>query len=238
MQSAGNPPHLGSDLRVPVFLKVQRIFFAICMVLPFPLLIVGFVTAGNLNPANGNIAIANVASMSLPPFLDLALVTIGLFLLPFGFLGMVSLAMSRSPWLASIGGVLSLIGMMTTIAFAAQSDMTYDMAQLGSSPQFIALWNRFNSDTFMTACLILFIIGFVGGPLLLGIALGRARAIPLWAAAAIVLSRLLPIIAFPAHLNSSITDPVSYGLFLLGSIPAAFAMLKLRKEEESAPKNR
>ncbi len=90
----------------------------------------------------------------------------------------------------------------------------------------------------MTACLVLFITGFVGGPLLLGIALGRARAIPLWAASAIVLSRLLPIIAFPAHLNFSITDPVSYGLFLLGSIPAAFAMLKLRKEEERAPKSR
>ena len=235
MGSASSLSNPGAGSRVPAFFKVQRIFLSICMVLPFPLLILNLVTAGNLNPANGSIAIANVAQMSLPPLLDLAFVTTSTFLLLFGFLGMTSLAMSRSPWLASIGGALSLIGTMTTTAFIIQSDMTYDMAQIGNSPQFIVLWNRLNSDALMTAFLILFIAGFVGGPLLLGIALGRARAIPLWAASAIVLSRLLLIIAFPAHLNSSIVDPVSYGLFLLGSIPAAFAMLKFKKEEKSAP---
>jgi hypothetical protein len=42
---------------------------------------------------------------------------------------------------------------MTNIAFIAQSDMTYDMAQLGSSPQFVALWDRFNGDAVMTVFL-------------------------------------------------------------------------------------
>jgi hypothetical protein len=87
----------------------------------------------------------------------------------------------------------------------------------------------------MTVFLDLFIVGFVVGPTLLGIALGRARVIPLWAASAIVLSRLLLIIAFPAHLNSSYVEPVAYGLFFLGSIPAALAMLKFREKEGSAP---
>jgi magnesium-transporting ATPase (P-type) len=166
-----------------------------------------------------------------PPLL-LTLITTGTFLLPFGFLGMASLAMPRSPWLASIGGALSLIGTMTTVAFTALSDMTYDMAQLGSSPQFIALWDRFNSDALMTAFLVLFILGFVGGPTLLGIALGRARVIPLWAASAIVISRLILIIAFPAHLNSSYFEPATYGLLFLVCIPAALAMLKFREKEE------
>jgi hypothetical protein len=235
MRTANTSSSLGPGASVPVFFKVQRIFFALCMVLPFPLLILELVTGGNLNPANGSIAIANVATMSLPPPLHLALVITSTFLLLFGFLGMAWLAMSRSPWLASIGGALSLIGTMTTVAFTAQSDMTYDMAQLGSSPQFIALWDRFNSDAVMTVFLVLFIVGFVVGPLLLGIALGRARVIPLWAASAIVLSRLLLIIAFPAHLNSSSVEPGAYGLFFLGSIPAALAMLKFREKEKSAP---
>jgi len=182
MGTANTPSSLGSGAVVPVSFQVQRIFFAICMVLPFPLLILELVTAGNLNPANGSIAIANEARTPLPPPLLLTLVTTGTFLLLFGFLGMASLAMSRSPWLASLGGALSLIGTMTTVAFTALSDMAYDMAQLGSSPQFVALWDRFNSDALMTAFLVLFIIGFVGGPILLGIALGRARVIPLWAA--------------------------------------------------------
>lgn len=220
---------------MPVSFKVQRIFSALCMMLPFPLLILEIVTAGNLNPANGSIAIANVATMSLPIPLHFALVIIGTFLLLFGFLGMASLSMSRSPWLASIGGALSLIGTMTTVAFIAQSDMTYNMAQLRSSPQFIALWDRFNGDAVMTVFLDLFIVGFVVGPILLGIALGRARVIPLWAASAIVLSRLLLIIAFPAHLNSSYVEPVAYVLFFLGSIPAAPAVLKFREKEGSAP---
>lgn len=218
---------------LPTYLKIQRIFFAICIALPFPLLLLGIVTAGNLNPANGSIAIANVSMTALPFPLHLALDIISFFLLLFGFLGMASLAMSRSPWLASIGGALSLIGTMTNVSFVAQSDMTYNMAQLGSSTQFIALWDQFNSDAIMSVFLGIFILGFVFGPILLGIALGRARVIPLWAASAIVLSRLLLIIAFPAHLNSSYVEPIAYGLFFLGCIPAALAMFKLSNGKSS-----
>ncbi len=218
---------------LPTYLKIQRIFFAICIVLPFPLLLLGIVTAGNLNPANGSIAIANVSMTPLPFPLHLALDIISFFFLLFGFLGMTSLAISRSPWLASIGGALSLIGTMTNVSFVAQSDMTYNMAQLGSSTQFIALWDRFNSDAIMTVFLDLFILGFVFGPILLGIALGRARVIPLWAASAIVLSRLLLIIAVPAHLNSSYVEPIAYGLFFLGCLPAALAMFKLSNSKSS-----
>src|SRR5215469_5998373 len=77
MGTANTPSSLGSGAVVPVSFQVQRIFFAICMVLPFPLLILELVTAGNLNPANGSIAIANEARTSLPPPLLLTLVTTG-----------------------------------------------------------------------------------------------------------------------------------------------------------------
>lgn len=235
MSTSNTRSSLKPAVSVPVSFKVQRIFFALCMVLPFPLLILGIVTAGNLNPANGSIAIANVATISLPPSLHLALAIISFFLLLFGFLGMAWLAISRSPWLASIGGALSLIGTMTNVAFIAQSDMTDNMAQLGSSTQFVALWDRFNGDAVMTVFLDLFIVGFVFGPIFLGIALRRARVIPLWAASAIVLSRLLLIIAFPANLNPSYVEPIAYGLFFLGCIPVALAMLRFREKEESVP---
>lgn len=147
---------------------------------------------------------------------------------------MAWLALSRSPWLARIGGALSLIGAMTLAAFIAQDDMTYNMAQLGSSPPFVALWDRFNSDPVMTGYLVLFIVGIVLGPLLLGIALGQARVIPLWAASVLILSRLILVIAFPAHLDSRFVDPIAYALLFFGSIPAALAMLKFREEKAAA----
>ena len=220
---------------IPAFFKAQRIFIAICMFLPPLLLILELSTAGILNPANGHEAIANFATISSPIGLHFALVIIASLLFVFGFLGMAWLAMSRSPWLASIGGALSLMGTMTFAVFIAQDDMTYDMAQLGSSTSYVALWDRFNGDIVMTVYLVLFIVGIVLGPLLLGIALGRARVIPLWAASVLVLSRLILIIAFPAHIDSRYVDPISYALLFLGSIPAALAMLRFRKKEASVP---
>lgn len=218
-----------------VFFKVQRIFFAICMLLPPLLIILELSTAGILNPSNGHEAIANFATISLPIWLHFALDIIASLLFLFGFLGMAWLAMSRSPWLARIGGALSLMGAMTFASFIAQDDMTYNMAQLGSSTPYVALWDRFNSDMVMTVYLVLFIVGIVLGPLLLGIALGRSRVIPLWAASVLVLSRLILVIAFPAHIDSRYVDPISYALLFLGSIPAALAMLRLRDEQVLVP---
>ena len=85
------------------------------------------------------------------------------------------------------------------------------------------------------------LFGHLLGYVLLGIALARARAIPLWAASLIVASApLLGPIAY--GIGPGLLQILGFVLVFIGSIPAAIAMLKVRDEqafaspgEESAP---
>ena len=71
---------------------------------------------------------------------------------------------------------------------------------------------------------------------LVGIALGRARIIPIWAATALVISSPLLIIGFPIHLTFYQAALLfgSLALLFIGSVPAALAMLKRTGEGGSA----
>jgi len=72
------------------------------------------------------------------------------------------------------------------------------------------------------------------GYVLLGIALARARVIPLWAAWLLILSPLLmgPI-AYGTGLG--LLQVLGYVLVFIGSVPAALAMLRRSDEEEPLP---
>jgi hypothetical protein len=96
--------------------------------------------------------------------------------------------MRRAPWLASIGCLAGLSGLMAFMAFVAQSDLTNQMALLGGGQQFALLWDRFNTDPLMTVYLYMVILGmFLIGPLLLAIGLGRGHLIPAWAVWVLIL---------------------------------------------------
>lgn len=234
----------GNIAPLPAYRKLQRVLFAACIALGPLMAVLEVLTADRINPPGGSIAIANAAAANATAVqLHFICSFAASFLLLFGFLGMALLAMRRSPWLATIGGAIALLGVTATAAFVAQDDLTSDMAQLGSSTQFVALWERFNGDTVMTVYLYLFVVGALFlGPILLGIALGRARLIPVWAVTVIILSRLLQVAAFPTHINPNATETVTFALLFIGSVPAALAMLKFRDEvapvhagEEPAP---
>ena len=77
---------------------------------------------------------------------------------------------------------------------------------------------------------IAWLFGHLLGYVLLGIALARARAIPLWAACLIIASApLMGPIAYGTGLG--ILQVLGYVLVFIGSIPAAFAMLKGAEKE-------
>ena len=86
-------------------------------------------------------------------------------------------------------------------------------------------------------------IGHQLGYILLGIALARARVIPLWAACLLIVS--VPIMGPIAYgTNVGLLQILGFVLVFIGSVPAAFAMLKVRDEqtlisrrEEPAPTN-
>ncbi len=74
--------------------------------------------------------------------------------------------------------------------------------------------------------------GVVLGPALIGLALWRAQAIPVWAAVLVTVSRLLVFLfpLFPSLPGEYIQLP-SCVLLFIGSIPAALAVLRMPHSE-------
>ena len=150
------------------------------------------------------------------------------FFLPLGYLGMSLLGMRRAPWLATISAALSLVGWIPWAALMGLDDLAYDIDQIGSTPQFAALWTHFNGDLVMTIYLLIYIIGHLLSAVLIGIMLGRLRIVPVWAAWAFALTSPLTIPIIVVH-NVIFQDVLKYlvcALWIIGAIPAARAMLK------------
>jgi hypothetical protein len=158
---------------------------------------------------------------------------IAFYLLPVGLLVMAWLAMRRSPWLASIGAFLVLLGMLPLPAIgAAMESLTYDIVRTGSNPLLIAMVKQLNNDGIMSFYNIVDVPGIVLAPALVGVALWRAQAVPTWAAVLITFSRLAVFLSpFVPSLPAIYIQLPSCILLLIGSIPVALAILKERGEE-------
>jgi hypothetical protein len=98
------------------------------------------------------------------------------------------------------------------------------MARLGANPaQLAALWDQVNGNTAVSVLSIVFVVGHELGILLLGIGLARTRAVPLWAAAAVVLGILLHPVAF--GIGNRFLDILAFALLVVGCLAAARAVL-------------
>lgn len=204
----------GSFSSQPAYCKLQRIFFAVCLLLG-PLLI-------SLVLASGPFTLWSLGAG-----------TFAVFCLLFGFLGMTELAMRRSPWLATIGGFLSLTGFIGYGLISMwQVELSYHSALLGGGKLLATLYDQINADPVQVILLLVFIIGHLIGPMLLGIALVRARLIPAWAMWVLILRIPLQAAGFIAKIGLTM-EIYTYGLLFIASIPVAFALLTFRDEEMS-----
>jgi hypothetical protein len=164
---------------------------------------------------------------------------IAAYLLPLGFLTMAWLANRRAPWLASIGAFMALLGFLPLALYVGQDSLYYDIARLGSNPQFVELAQRWNTDGIMNFYGIVFGLGTVLGPTLIGLALWRSRAIPVWAAICLIVSRLsAPLFLFvPYHVAVAIIL-AGVVLLFLGSLPAAVAVVKASSDGSSSTQSK
>ena len=140
-----------------------------------------------------------------------------------GVIGLVQLAIRRSRWLAMTGGALALAGWGTLPIWAGQDNLTYLMGKIGSNPQLVHLWNQFNTTGTNTYLYIL-IIGHLIGPLLLAVALHRARVIPRWSP--IVVAATIPLHVLTFATGARYFDPIAYAMLAGALIPAVHAVLK------------
>lgn len=215
---------------IPLIYRLQRSLFAASIVLgTVAILIAAFANPPyyGSQPGIASAIGTNAANSDLMDQVHLVAQLIAAYLLPLGFLTMAWLANRRSPWLATIGAFIALLGFLPLALYVGQDSLYYDIARLGSNPQFVALAQRWNTDGVMTYYGIAFGLGTVLGPTLIGIALWRSRAIPVWAAICLILSRL-PVFLFLFVPYRVATTIVLVGVVLLfiGSIPPALAILK------------
>lgn len=103
------------------------------------------------------------------------------------------------------------------------------MTKTGNRTAFLAVWNGASSEGVIIFLQYSWVVGHLLGYVLLGIALGRARVVPLWAAGLIVIAIPFQAVAYIA--NKGIFQLLSYVLIFIGSIPAALAMLKGSEQE-------
>jgi hypothetical protein len=158
------------------------------------------------------------------------------YLLPVSLLAMAWLAMRRSPYLATIAMLTTLIGILPSAAFPSQDAFIYNLSRMGSNPLLVTIAQQFNDDGVMKYYNVIFNLGTVAGPTLIGIALWRSRAVPIWAAVLITFGRLL-VLLYPFARGFPAVDlqVLSWIPLLIGSIPAALVMWKVPYQEGTTP---
>ncbi len=234
LQQRSNQEVTASSTSVPGYLMFLRVVFAASIVLaPLVLLLYAILNPTALGAHySGQKALAvNMAANPTANQIHLVLGIVLSFLLPLAFLGMAWLSMRRAPWLATIAGLLSLVGWIPWSALIGQEGLTYTMVQIGDSTQFAILWERYNGDFVITTYLLIYIIGHLVSMVLLAFALGRTRLIPAWAAWAFGIASPLQIVAFVTHMLVVIL--IACLLWFLASIPAALALLHDKSEQKT-----
>jgi hypothetical protein len=209
----------------PSYSSWQRALLAACIILA-PLSITLYLVAWT-GSGRDPFAAAAAAGATRNTLRLIGAVTASFFL-PLGYLAMSLLGTRRAPNLAFICAALSLIGWVPWAALIVLDDLAITIDQTGNTPQLAALWTRLNDDPYMTAFLLIYVIGHLLSAVLIGYMLGRLHVIPVWTAWAFALSSLATILIFPIH-NDVVQETLKYlvcALLFIGAIPASWAMFK------------
>jgi hypothetical protein len=226
---ATGPPGPGSIPSTPAYQRLWQAVLAVAIVGGPLAFLVGGVLAPSLHATGQASIAANAAADPATNAVHLAAFVLASYLLPIGAIGLAYLAYPRTPWLATVGGLLAVVGWLPFSALAALDDVTRTMAQLPGSSSYAQLLDRFSTDAVMNSYLIVYIVCHLVAYVLLGIALGRSRVIPWWAAWSMIASSPLTIAAFVSPGGRRAVGGIAVGLLLLGSLPAARAIVTRRR---------
>ncbi|HEV2655477.1 MAG TPA: hypothetical protein VGT82_10980 [Ktedonobacteraceae bacterium] len=217
------------------FRKFHRACIAACIILAPLVVFLGFAfdPTGGVPPEASKIFADYQAASPIKIQLFLFFNAITSYFFPLSFIGLGLLAMKRSPLLATIGMVCGLVGTLPWGFFVWPEALGDVMTKTDNRAAFLAVWHGVASEGVIVFLQYSWVVGHLLGYVLLGIALGRARVVPLWAACLIVIAIPFQAVAYIA--NQGIFQLLSYALIFVGSIPAALVMMKGSEQETIAP---
>jgi multidrug transporter EmrE-like cation transporter len=211
--------------------RVWRVVVAIAIV-GGPL---GYLVGSALHPPAQQIgegALTIGANVDADPFMNgvhLVAYAAASFLLPIGAAGLGYLAYHQTPWLATIGGLLGVVGWLPFAALTALDALAVTMVHSPQAASYAALYSRFETGPVMSMFLLVYVVGHLVAYVLLGIALLKSRVIPGWAAWSMIGSSGVTMAAFVLPGRPVATVGVAgLALLLIGCLPAARPMLTSR----------
>jgi hypothetical protein len=216
--------------QVPVQLRLRQSALAVSIVGGPLAFLVGGMLSPTISRDGQTLIAANIKAGEALNITHLWAFVVGSFLLPVSILGLAQLVYRRSPKLAASGAVFGIIGWLPLAALTALDGLIYTMAEQPNGTSYAGLLNAFYGGPMMMTFLVVYIVGHLLTYVLLGIALDRTRAIPRWAAWAIVASSPLTMLMFALPGNPQAAGGVAIGLLVIGSVPAARAVLRSAPE--------
>ncbi|MFJ2032429.1 hypothetical protein [Streptosporangium sp. NPDC087985] len=140
---------------------------------------------GDDSTGAGALALA-AAHPGLDRFATVAAMLASLLMVP-AVLGVTRLLAGRSPRLGAIGAALTGAGYICYFGINCSGFITVAMAEhAGPTADYAAVLDSSQSDPSVLWVFLLFVLGNLVGTLLLGLALLRSHAIPLWAGAMVI----------------------------------------------------
>jgi hypothetical protein len=218
-----------------VVYRIHRIFWAVCMLLAPLALSLWFGSCpqygdpacpNNESPFSILAAYRAANPLLMEVFFFVSMVS--LYVYPLSYIGLGLVAMKRSPWLATLGIACGFIGSMVWGLVTDQSFWLNGIASLKLDGLYPTMGKAYSAHWEFWAIAGGWVIGHLLGYLLLGIALLRARVIPMWAAWLIIVSApVMGPIAYGTRIG--VIQIIGYLMVFIGSVPAALAMLKGRE---------
>lgn len=226
----------------PAYRKLHRVFLAACILLA-PLVLAGWFT---LCPQYGDPTCPNTtqpdavfaAFRAANPTLLRIFFWLNLlvpYLYPISYIGLGLVSMKKSPWWSTIGIAFGWLGSIAWGFIAGYIVILNTAIQLDQDVSFTALAKAFFSNPQILIIATGWVIGHWGGYMLLGIAFWRAQVIPRWAAFLILISGpLMGPLAYGLTIalgtNLGILQVLGFVLVFIGSIPAAWVLLRTSAE--------
>lgn len=178
----------------------------------------------------GDLLAALAANESALLAADLLVVAAVVLLIP-ASLGVLHVLRNQTPRLAPVAVAMFLVGWLFVLGPVMLDRVQLQLATSGlPRDEAVAVVGRLEADAGISVIFGVFIIGHTLGAILLGVALGRTRFIPLWAAASLVIAAVLHPIA-RVGLGSKWLDVVAFGLLALGLGVTGVRVLRMTDDE-------